>query len=136
MFHRRATLQLDAIRIRAAFLIAGALTAVMFFALGGHLGPQPVVQIEFGTYPEVFQGMTVEIDGKPAGTLKPIGAAHRSVFTVKPGHHTIRVVHPLYVSVERSVDVRANGGPVLLILDLQAGVNDRGRSQTAIAFAN
>jgi hypothetical protein len=108
----------------------------MFFALGGHLGPQPVVQIEFGAYPEVFQGMTVEIDGKPTGTLKPLGAAHRTAFTVKPGPHTIRVIHPLYVSIERRVDVRANGGPVVLTLDLQAAVNDRGHSQTAIAFVN
>ena len=126
----------NAIRIRAALMIAGALTAVLFFALGGRLGPQAVVQIEFGTYPEVFQGMTVEIDGKPAGTLKPFGAAHRSVFPVQPGRHTIRVVHPLYVSIERRVDVRAGGSPVLLILDLQAGINDHGQSQTAIAFQN
>jgi hypothetical protein len=133
---RRTVMHLNAIRIRAALLIAGALTAVMFFALGGHLGPRPVVQIEFGSYPEVFQGMTVEIDGKPAGTLKPSGAAHRSEFTVKPGRHTIRVVHPLYVSIERRVDVRAGGSPVVLVLDLQAGVNDHGQSQTAIAFAN
>ena len=129
-------MQLDAIRTRAALMIAGVLTTIMFFAFGGHFGPQPVVQIEFGSYPEVFEGMTVEIDGKPAGILKPLGAAHRTAFTVKPGHHTIRVIHPLYVSIERVVDVRAHGGPVVLTLDLQAAVNDRGHSQTAIAFQN
>ena len=127
---------LNAMRIRAALMIAGVLTTVMFFALGGHLGPQPVVQIEFGAYPEVFQGMTVEIDGKPAGILRPLGAAHRTGFIVKQGRHTIRIVHPLYVSAERSVDVETSERPVLLILDLQPMQNGRGRTQTAIAFAN
>lgn len=78
---------LNAIRIRAALMIAGALALIMFFAFGGHLGPQPVLQIEFGMYPEVFQGMTVEIDGQPAGILKPFGAAHRTGFIVKEGRH-------------------------------------------------
>jgi hypothetical protein len=127
---------LNAIRIRAALMIAGVLTMMMYFALGGRLGPQPVVQIEFGAYPEVFQGMTVEIDGKPVGILRPFGAANRTGFVVKQGRHTVRVVHPLYTSVERSVDVEANGRPVVLILDLQPALNGRGHTQTAIAFAN
>ena len=127
---------LNAIRIRAAFMVAGVLIMILYFAFGGRLGPQPVVQIEFGMYPEVFQGMTVEIDGQPAGTLKPLGAANRTGFIVKEGHHTVRVVHPLYASIVREVDVKANGHPVLLILDLRATANARGRSETAIAFAN
>jgi hypothetical protein len=127
---------LNAIRIRAALMIAGVLTTVLYFVCGGRFGPQPVVQIEFGMYPDVFQGMTVEIDGQPVGHLRPLGAAHRNGFIVKEGHHTVRVVHPLYASIVREVDVKADGRPVLLILDLQPTVNDRGRSQTAIAFAN
>lgn len=129
-------MHLNAIRIRAALMIAGVLTAIVFFACGGRLGPQPVVQIEFGMYPEVFQGMTVEIDGQPVGHLKLLGAAHRNGFIVKEGRHTVRVVHPLYASIVREVNVKADGRPVILILDLQATVNDRGRSETAIAFAN
>lgn len=127
---------LNAIRIRAALMVGGVLTMVMFFAFGGRFGPQPVVQIEFGAYPEVFQGMAVEIDGKPAGILRPLGALNRTGFIVKQGHHTIRIVHPLYVSAERTVDVEANGRPVLLILDLQPALNGRGKTQTAIAFQN
>ena len=127
---------LNAIRIRAALMIAGVLTTILYFALGGRLGPQPVVQIEFGMYPEVFQGMTVEIDGKPVGTLRPMGAGNRNGFIVKEGHHTVRVIHPLYASIVREVDVKADGKPVLLILDLQATVDARGKSETAIAFAN
>jgi len=127
---------LNAIRIRAALMVGGVLALLLFFALGGRLGPRPVLQIEFGMYPEVFSGMTVEIDGKPAGTLKSLGAANRTGFVVPEGRHTVRVVHPLYASVVREVDVKANGHPVLLILDLQATVDGRGRSETAIAFAN
>lgn len=121
-------------RIRAALMIAGVLALAIFFAFGGR--PRPVIQVEFSSYPEVFQGMTVEIDGRPAGTLRPLGSSHRAQFTVTEGRHTIRVVHPMYASIERSVNVRADGSPVILILDLQASVNARGRSQTAIAFSN
>ena len=127
---------LNAIRIRAALMLAGVLAAILYFAMGGRLGPQAVVQIEFGMYPEVFQGMTVEIDGKPVGHLRPLGSASRNGFVVKEGHHTVRVTHPLYASIVRQVDVRADGRPVLLILDLQPTVDSRGKSETAIAFAN
>jgi hypothetical protein len=128
---------LNAIRIRAALMVAGVLVTAMFFAFGGKFGPQPVVQIEFGMYPEVFQGLTVEIDGKPAGRLQMMGAANRTGFIVKEGTHTVRVVHPLYSSVERSVDVRANGRPVLLILDLQANaVASSGQLATVIGWQN
>lgn len=129
-------MRLDATRMRAALMVAGVLMLAMYLAFGGRLAPRPAVQIEFGMYPEVFRGMTVEIDGKPAGTLKPLGSVHRTAFTVEEGRHTVRVVHPLYASIERDVDVRANGRPVLLILDLQPTVNERGRAQTALAFQN
>ncbi len=126
----------DAMRIRAALMISGVLVVAMYFAFGGRFGPQPVVQIEFGMYPEVFEGLTVEIDGKPAGTLRPFGAAHRTGFTVKEGRRTIRVVHPKYASVDRTVDVRADGRPVLLILDLESAADPAGQIATAIGWQN
>jgi hypothetical protein len=106
----------------------------MFVVFGGRFAAQPVVQIEYGAYPEVFQGMSVEIDGKPSGILQPSGDAHRTGFTVTEGRHTIRVVHPLYVSLERSVDVPAGGKPVRLVLDLQPTFDTRGQMKTAIGF--
>jgi hypothetical protein len=123
-------------RIRAALMVSGVLVVAMFFAFGGRFGPRPVVQIEFGMYPEVFQGLTVEIDGKPAGTLRPFGAANRTGFAVKEGPHAIRVLHPKYASVERTVDVRANGRGVLLILDLQSTADPAGQLATAIGWQN
>jgi hypothetical protein len=124
-------------RIRAALMVAGVLVTALYFAFGGKLGPQPVVQIEFGMYPEVFNGLTVEIDGKPAGKLQMMGAANRTGFIVKEGTHTIRVLHPMYASVERSVDVRANGRPMLLILDLQANaIASSGQMATVIGWQN
>ena len=127
---------LNAIRIRAALMVAGVLVTALYVAFGGKFGPQPVVQIEFGMYPEVFNGLTVEIDGKPAGKLQMFGAANRTGFIVKEGSHTIRVLHPMYASVERTVDVRANGRPVLLILDLQANAAASGQLATVIGWQN
>lgn len=127
-------MHLSPMRVRAALMIVGVLSIVMFVVFGGRFNARPVVQIEYSTYPEVFQGMAVEIDGKPSGMLGPLGATNRTGFTVTEGRHTIRVVHPLYVSLERTVDVPANGRPVVLILDLQPTVDARGQQKTAIAF--
>ena len=126
-------MDLNATRIRAMLVIVGVLSILMFVVFGGRFAPQPVVQIEYGAYPDVFQGMAVEIDGKPSGILQPSGDGHRTGFTVTEGRHTIRVVHPLYVSLERSVDVPA-GKPVRLVLDLQPTVDARGQMKTAIGF--
>jgi hypothetical protein len=121
-------------RVTAALVILGVVSILGFVVFGGRFAPRPEVQIEFGSYPEVFQGMSVEIDGKPSGILQPSGSAHRTGFTVTEGPHTIRVVHPLYVSLERRVDVPAGGKPVLLVLDLQPTVDPRGQRRTAIGF--
>lgn len=127
---------LNALHIRLGLMVVGALLLGVFLAFGGRLGPRPVIQVEYGMYPEVFQGMTVEIDGQRAGTLHPFGAANRTGFVVKEGRHSVRVVHPAYASVARDVDVRADGRPVLLILDLQQNLDPRAASKTAIAWQN
>ena len=124
----------NAIRNRAAAVAAAVLVLVVCLGVGGKLASRPSVQIEFGAYPEVFQGMTVEIDGKPAGTLRAMGSANRTGFEVTAGRHTVRVVHPLYASIIRSVDVSA-GRPVVLVLDLQP-TGSTGRLATAIGWQN
>lgn len=124
----------NAIRKRAAVVVAAVLVLAVCLGAGSRLTARPAVQIEFGAYPEVFQGMTVEIDGKSAGTLRATGSAHRTGFEVTEGRHTVRVVHPLYTSITRSVDVRA-GRPEVLILDLQP-TGSTGRLATAIGWQN
>lgn len=126
-------MRLDAMRIRAALMLMGVVGLMVYLIAGGPLRPKPVVTVEFGMYPDVFQGLTVEIDGQPAGTLKPFGAATRTGFEVKEGRHSIRVVHPKYASVPRQVTVTP-GQPVLLIMDMQSTTDEQGRMGMALAW--
>ena len=129
-------MRFDAMRLRAAFMLMGVVAvAIWFMVTGGRMPPKPVVQIEFGSYPD-FQGMTVQIDGKPAGKLQTFGSATRSGFEVKEGRHVIKVVDRRYKSIARNVDVKANRTPVLLILDFQQTVDRNGRMATAIGWQN
>src|SRR5688572_7164031 len=113
-------MRLDSMRIRATLMLMGVVAFGVYLMAGVPGRPKSIVQVEFGMYPDVFQGLTVEIDGEPAGTLKPFGAATRTGFEVKEGRHAIKVRHPKFASVARDVDVTANGQPVLLIMDMQS----------------
>jgi hypothetical protein len=126
-------MRLDAMRIRAALMLMGVVSLVVYLIAGGPLKPKSVVTVEFGMYPDVFQGLTVEIDGEPAGTLQPFGAATRTGFEVKEGKHSIRVVHPRYSSVPRQVTATP-GQPVLLIMDMQSTMDAQGRMGMALAW--
>lgn len=59
---------LDAMEIRIGMIAVGLPLPGMHLALGGRLGPGKggSVLVDFGLYPEGFQGLTVEIGSRPA----------------------------------------------------------------------
>jgi hypothetical protein len=128
---------LNAFRIRLALMGAGILTLCVYLAMGGRLGPprHGAITIEYGMYPDEFQGLAVEIDGVVAGTLKPFGSATRTAFEVKPGEHAIRVLHPQLGSQTRTLKVDAGEGE-LLILDFRDQVGTPGATTMAVGFQN
>ena len=87
---------LNAFKIRMGLMGVGAIVVVMYLLAGGRLGPgnRGIVQIEFGLYPEKFEGMQVAVDGRPAGVLKSHGATTRSAFAIEKGRHEITLVSP------------------------------------------
>jgi hypothetical protein len=125
---------LNLFRIRIGVMITGILLAGMYFAGGGSFGNKPVIQIEFGMWPEEFEGCEVMIDDEVAGTLRRFGNAFRTGFEVKDGKHTVKLVHPELPSEPVTVTSGAGGRTVLLIADVHDVYRD-GRSETTIVLS-
>ena len=121
---------LNIFKVRAVMAIAGIAIMIGYFAMGGSFGASNSVMIEFGMYPEEFEGCDVEIDGKVVGKLQMFGQATRSAFGVKDGKHTIRVIHPEFVCDSHIITSGVGGSSVMLILDF---MGDRG-GETVIGF--
>jgi hypothetical protein len=61
----------------------------------------------------------VTVDGKPIGTT-PLSAPTR----VPVGTHTVRLAHPWYVPIERTVEIEA--GPVETPFEVMVDFEDKG----------
>ena len=96
---------MNALHMRFAAIAGGILLLGFFILSGGSLGSPEVIQIDFGMYPEVFEGAEVEIDGKVVGTLERTAQATRTGFKVKEGKHVVRVLHAELGSQEMRVEV-------------------------------
>lgn len=112
-------MQLNALHIRGGLIVAGVVLLGLFVAMGGSLGGERIIQLDFGMYPEIFEGSEVEIDGKVVGQLQRYGQATRSGFEVKKGRHTVRVIHPELDCDPIKVNVEGAGEKARLLLDLQ-----------------
>ena len=121
---------LNIFKVRGVMAIAGIVVMIGYFAMGGSFGATNSVTIEFGMYPEEFEGCDVEIDGKVAGKLQMFGQATRTAFAVKDGRHSIRVIHPEFASDSHTITSGGGGSSVMLILDFM-GERD---GQTLIGF--
>ena len=108
---------LNALHMRFALVGGGAVLVAVFWMFGGSLGSPEVIQLDFGMYPELFEGCDVEIDGKIVGKLEAVGRTSRSGFEVREGKHVVRVLHEEVGSREIEVEVR-KGEKVRLILDM------------------
>lgn len=126
---------LNAFRIRLALMGAGVLTTLLYVALGGKLGPgnTGVVAIEYGAYPEAFQGLEVAIDGQAVGPLKPLGPRTRTAFEVKEGQHEVRVIATRFTCRPRRVNVEG-GSSVLLVLNVGESMPSTAEGKPEIVF--
>lgn len=126
---------LNAFRIRLALMGAGVLAMCLYLLAGGRLGPgnQGVIAIEYGAYPDLFEGLQVAIDGEAAGVLKPLGASTRTGFAVKEGRHLVRVNAEQYGCRGRIVNVES-GHTIMLVLDIGSTATADGAVKPEIYF--
>ena len=115
---------LNIFHVRAALVLAGILVLVGYLAAGGSFGSKSTIMIEFGMYPEEFEGLEVEIDGEVAGTLQKFGQATRTGFAVKDGKHTIRILHPEFKSDTQTISTGTGASDVMLVLDIYSSGDD------------
>ena len=108
---------------------AAALAAVAAGCMGD---TRPKVVIEWGAYPEEFEGKTVEIDGKPAGELKKFGEATRTAFLVDKGNHLVRVVHPGFDCPPVKVAAELSGQRIMLLLEVGEMMSTTGKPQLTL----
>jgi hypothetical protein len=108
---------LNALHMRIAAIAGGVILLGVFFLFGGSFGSPEVIQLDFGMYPEVFEGAEVEIDGRVVGTLERTGQATRAGFKVKQGKHVVRVLHAKFESEDMQIEVR-KGEKVRVMLDM------------------
>ena len=94
----------------------------------------PRISIEFGMYPEMFEGLDVRIDGEVAGKLVKTGQATRVSFPVTPGMHEVTVDHPEIECQPRRVDAQLRGQKVRLMLELEERASTDGSLAQWIVF--
>ena len=121
-------MQLNMMHLRIASMVGGVLLVGFFLLSGGSFGGETIIQLDFGMYPELFEGAKVEIDGKIVGELKSYGQANRSGFEVSKGEHTIRIVHPEIDCMPTKVVLDKAGQKARFMLDLQEFYDDDTRT--------
>lgn len=126
---------LDSMKLRVMFMGVGLVALMVFLLAGGRLGPgnRGVIQIEYGIEPRLFEGAEVEVDGEPAGVLKPFGSATRTGFEVRKGTHRVRVKCPGYASLSREISIDP-GSTVMLVLDIQDNLGRDGQGRPVVTF--
>jgi hypothetical protein len=128
-------MQLNAIHMRFGAIAGGIVLFFGYLMCGGSFGGDRIVQLDFSMYPELFEGLEVEIDGQVVGKLESVGQATRSGFKVGKGEHRVRVLHPEYASEPLTVVLEKPGEKARLLLDLaEVYDSDRRRSKTAIVL--
>lgn len=119
---------LNSPHLRFGAIAAGVLLLGGYLLLGGPLGGDRIVLLDFSMYPEVFEGCEVEIDGEVAGMLRADGRSLRTEFEVRRGEHVLRIRHPQYDSQQVTVNMESPSEKARLVLDLEERFDHRTRS--------
>lgn len=119
---------LNALRIRIGLVVVGIIMTAAWMLCGGSPlpGSQARILIEFGSDPDQFAGLDVEIDGAIVGKLERVGQATRTAFPVKPGTHQVRVVGPAYDSRAVPIDAPNPGLSTMVLLEYDDGYSTSG----------
>jgi hypothetical protein len=123
-------------RMRLGAIAASIILFVVLVALTGSLipGSKPGIVIEFGTDPETFTGLEVEVDGKIVGKLERFGQATRKAFALSRGEHSVRVVSPHFESTAITVKTQLPGFKPMFILDVEERAGPDGRLVPVLAL--
>jgi len=127
-------MQLNLPRLRLGMAGAAVVLFVAYKLMGGTLTPQQGILIEFGSDPDRFVGLEVEVDGQVVGVLEKIGAQTRTGFVVPAGTHTVRVRDRQLPCAPASVDIQANGMKVMLLLEYEESADRSGRITPGLAL--
>ena len=111
-----------------------ALSAAVLLFAGCFGDSRPHVVIEFGMYPDLFEGLDVQIDGKTVGQLKKTGAITRTGWPLDKGEHTIQVLSPKFESQPYKLNAELRMQKIMLILELTDGATADGRMTQALAL--
>lgn len=116
---------------RVGLILSGVVVVLLWRILTG--GEQSVIMIEFGMYPDEFEGLEVVIDGDVVGTLKRMGAATRTGFKVEDGDHMVALKHPSHPSEPVRVTSGFGGDRVMLMANFEQRHRD-GKEETYVVL--
>jgi hypothetical protein len=119
------------IQRRAAWLFGGVILVLLWFTLGKT--DRSVILIEFGKYPQEFEGLEVVIDDEVVGTLQRMGARTQTGFYVEEGDHEVWLKHPELPSAPTQVTSGFGGQRVMLMADFQQRY-ESGEDQTYVVL--
>jgi hypothetical protein len=114
--------------------IGGGAALLLGLWMCGHFSDAPVVQIEFGTDADQFEGLDVLIDGQVVGKLRRSGQVTRSGFEVDRGTHHVCVQHPQYGCSPTRVMADKPGQELMLKLEYEEVPEPRGASRIRLAL--
>ncbi len=129
-------MKLSAAKMYFALMVFGLTIFVGYLLSGGDLvpGSKPTVVINFGMYPEDFEGCQVLIDGHPAGELARFGNNFRTAFEVEDGDHLIEIAHPEYACEPASITAGRGLGSVTLVPDFESRLTADAKDEVYIAL--
>ena len=121
-------------RIRLALMGSGIIVLAFYLIAGGPIASKSVIRLEFGMYPEEFEGLEVTIDGESVGHLQRFGAAFRTGFQVEDGQHIVEVISPDLPCEPLRVTSGRGGRHVLLVMDVASFATPEGKVESRIVL--
>lgn len=130
-------MSLKSMKIRLGTMAAGFVLLVLVLLVGVPTlnSDRTLVLIDFGIYPDAFDGLDVYIDGKPIGKLQRIGGIAKTGFQVKEGDHVITIAHDKWKCVPERFTAGSEGRTIVYMLGIRTRVNLEGNSEVRIVLS-